>query len=436
MRPRQSLVEIFSTFLQFEADHVQHWATDAKLRRSMQNCLRQGVTVGASGSAEPPGLEEKSLKEAEKFWSLYWHQQWRHQAKQPPHCPSSSASRSQSLGHLSAYLQETCYWSVQKSMPRLESSQYKLSDCFQVAIAEMPRILNACDPNQSASLKTYAMSAFGNIIRDHLRQRQEVNLCSNWGLLLKLSRKKLTEALQQAGLAPDKIQQYLLAWACFESTYLPRKSPGLRQLSAPDRATWEGIAHLYNRQRHQLAVPGSECSPETMEQWLTTCANRARAYLYPAIGSLNTPKVGQDSGELQDDLPDAAQSSLLAELVTQEEVAARHQQKAAMKTVLLTALTQLDPGVQELLQLYYHQGLTQQQIAQHLNVQQYTVSRKLSKARESLLMALTRWSQASQEQPGMHNSSLSTVIKYVSSLLEEWLQAYYQASDRPSEESL
>lgn len=436
MRPRQSLIEIFSTFLQFEADHVQHWATDAKLRRSMQSCLRQGVAVGSFGAAEPQTMEGKSLKEAENFWSLYWHQQWRHQTKQSPHLPIISLSLSLPLGHLAAYLQETCYWSVQKSMPRLDSSQYKLSDCFQVAIAEMPRILNACDPNQSASLKTYAMSAFGNIVRDHLRQRQEVNLCSNWGLLLKLSRKKLTEALQHAGLAPDKIQQYLLAWTCFESTYLPRKTPGLRQLAAPDQTTWAAIANLYNRQRHQLSVPGTECSPETMEQWLTTCANRARAYLYPMIGSLNIPKAGQDAGELQDDLPDAAQESLLAELITQEETTARNDQKAEMQTVLLAALTQLEPAVQELLQLYYQQGLTQQQIAQQLNVQQYTVSRKLSKARESLLMALTRWSQTYQEKPGMHNVSLSTVIKYVSSLLEEWLQAYYQASDRPSEESL
>lgn len=436
MRPRHSLIEIFSTFLQFEADYVQHWATDAKLRRSMQSCLRQGVAVGQSGVAEPPEIENKSLKEAENFWSLYWHQQWRNQVKPSPHLPISLPSLSLPLGHLSAYLQETCYWSVQKSMPRLESSQYKLSDCFQVAIAEMPRILNACDPNQSASLKTYAMSAFGNIVRDHLRQRQEVNLCSNWGLLLKLSRKKLTEALHHAGLAPDRVQQYLLAWTCFESTYLPRKSPGLRQLAAPDRTTWEAIAQLYNRQRHQLTVPGSECSPETLEQWLTTCANRARAYLYPAIGSLNTPKAGQESGELQDDLPAAAPESLLTELIAQEDVAARNHQKAEMNRVLLTAISQLDPGVQELLRLYYQQGLTQQQIAQQLNVQQYTISRKLSKAREALLLALTRWSQTSQGNPEVHNVALSTVIKYVSSLLEEWLQAYYQASDRPSEESL
>ncbi|MGI0487229.1 sigma-70 family RNA polymerase sigma factor [Pantanalinema rosaneae CENA516] len=435
MRPRQSLVEIFSTFLQFEADSVQHWATDTKLRRSMQNCVRQGVLVGEPGIVEPPGDEGTSSRAAENFWSLYWHQQWRNHAKPSPHLPISSPALSLALGHLSAYLQETCYWSVQRAMPRLESSQYKLSDCFQVAIVEMPRILNACDPKQSASLKTYAMSAFGNIVRDHLRQRQEVNLCSHWGLLLKLSRKKLTEALHHAGLAPNQVQQYLLAWTCFESTYLPRKSPGLRQLAAPDRATWGAIAQLYNRQRHQLTVPGAECSPETLEQWLITCANRARVYLYPAIGSLNTPKVGQDSGELQDDLPDIAQESLLTELIAQEELAARNHQQAEMQTILLAALTQLDPAMQELLQLYYQQGLTQQQIAQHLNVQQYTISRKLAKAREALLMALTRWSQ-SQPPLGMHNISLSTVIKYISSLLEEWLQAYYQANDRSLEESL
>jgi len=34
MHPRQSIIEIFSTFLQFEGDRFHNWATDARLRRS------------------------------------------------------------------------------------------------------------------------------------------------------------------------------------------------------------------------------------------------------------------------------------------------------------------------------------------------------------------------------------------------------------------
>ena len=41
MRSRQSLLEIFSTFLQFEGDRASKWAIDARLRRNMQHCLQQ-----------------------------------------------------------------------------------------------------------------------------------------------------------------------------------------------------------------------------------------------------------------------------------------------------------------------------------------------------------------------------------------------------------
>ncbi|RUR83010.1 hypothetical protein ACF3DV_29980 [Chlorogloeopsis fritschii PCC 9212] len=41
MHPRKSVIEIFSTFLQFDADHFGGWATDAKLRRSMHSCIKQ-----------------------------------------------------------------------------------------------------------------------------------------------------------------------------------------------------------------------------------------------------------------------------------------------------------------------------------------------------------------------------------------------------------
>ncbi len=60
MRPRQGITEVFSTFLQFDADRVSGWATDPKLRRSMQNCL-----------ARLPQSET-----SEHFWEIYWYNIW------------------------------------------------------------------------------------------------------------------------------------------------------------------------------------------------------------------------------------------------------------------------------------------------------------------------------------------------------------------------
>jgi RNA polymerase sigma factor (sigma-70 family) len=394
MRPRQNITEIFSTFLKFDADRFSIWITDAKLYRSMITGFKHVPEAQAS----------------EDFWAVYWHKQ-----------AQKSEKSAVALGHMSAYLQEPCYWSVQKMMRRLQESNDKMPDFFQVAIASVPKILKSCNPDVSGSVKGYASIAFGNIIRDYLRQNQETDLCNNWALLLKVSRKLLTESLQNGGLDATTIEGYLLAWTCFESIYLPRKSPKLRQIAAPEPTTWEAIAAAYNQMRHQLSFPAKECSKETIERWLIECGNQVRKYLYPSVKSLNSPKPGYEEGELQDELVDTFREPLLAELIQQEEQATRLEQKNQINDVLEAAIAKLDSTAQQLLQLYYQQGLTQQQIAKELAVQQYTVSRKLSKIRESLLLTLTCWSQET-----LHISVTSDVVKYISTILEEWLQAHYQ----------
>lgn len=56
------------------------------------------------------------------------------------------------------------------------------------------------------------------------------------------------------------------------------------------------IAQLYNSERQsQLQPPGAQTSPEQIEQWILVCAQAARAYLYPAVTSLNAPKPGQEA---------------------------------------------------------------------------------------------------------------------------------------------
>ena len=400
MRPRQNITDQFSSFIQFEAEHFSGWSTDPKLRRSMQNCLGQLLKAPTS----------------EKFWALYWHKHWK------------ADLTKLATAHLSAYLQETCYWAAKKMVSQFASIQYSLSDCFQMAIADVPKILKACDPDQRASLKTYSSVAFGNIIRDALRQRQEIDFCNDWGLLLKLSRKRLQQALQSAGLTTETVARYLLTWTCFESAYIMTKSPG-RQIQRPDQVTWEAIAKLYHSGQTKLNPPGPECNTETLEKWLLFCAKQARSYLYPPITSLNAPKLGQESGEWQDDLSDVANESLLAALIAEEETETRQTQQTQIKDLLTAALAQLDPQARTLMQLYYQQHLTQQQMARQLEMQQYKVSRQLAKARESLLLALARWSQET-----LHISPSSNVVKHINTVLEEWLESYYILNQYSPEE--
>ena len=386
MSRRQALIDVFSTFLQFESSTVKGWVTDTTLRRNFQVCRSQLQPLS-------PSLED---------WALYWHKRWR-----------TEPERSQ--GHLSAYLQESCYWAAHQTMPKVASLRYGLEDCFQVAIAEVPKILKAFSPGPIGSLRSYSRVAFGNILRDALRQQREIDICSDWSLLLKTSRKRLQSALQNAGLNPKIIAQSLQAWDCFGQIYRDRSPAEIRQRKAPDPLFWQRVSELYSNLHSDLH------SPEILEKWLTHAAKYVRSDLYPAVTSLNVSRSTQMSditGELQDEVPSVAPESLLEELILQEEQSDRHLQRQQLNHVLIAAIAQLEDAM--LLDLYYAQNLTQQQIARSLKVQQYTISRRLTKTRTALLMALSRWSQ-----DVLHILPTSNVLNSISAMLEEWLLDYY-----------
>ncbi len=391
MRSRQVITDVFSTFLQFHGDRVSGWATDPKLRRSMLTCQAQ--------IPQP---------DSEQFWLFYWYKIWQNQ------------SVSLAKAHLSAYLQEVCYWAAQKTITSFSTTQYTLSDCFQIAIARVDKVLKGFNPQLGFSLSNYASAIFSGVLKDMLRQHQEVDVCTNWALLRKLSQKRLVESLQNAGLSSETIACYLLAWNCFKTLYIPLQATGTRKLPKPDHATWVAIVELYHvERRRQPNLPGLECSPETLEKWMIACAKAARAYLYPAVTSINAPKPGQESRELLDDLP-SMQASLLTQLIEQEEQHSKDLQQTQLYTFLVEVLAKLAPEAQRILQMYYGQEFTQQQIAEQLEVKQYTVSRRLTKSRESLLLALAGWSKEA-----LHISLTSEVLNYISTVLEEWLKVYY-----------
>jgi RNA polymerase sigma factor (sigma-70 family) len=427
MRARQTLVEQFSTFLLFTDDRPQGWATDGRLQHSMNRHLKAETS------------------NSENFWAIYWHRRWQDlnppspvqtrfiaspaanspqsdapsKSNSPQSNPPQSQSDRLSQNHLTAYLQETCYWSIYRTLPQQSQGPSKLADAFQVAIAEVPRLLRAFDSSQRPSLKTYANTAFANILRTYLRQQREIDLCNEWGLLLKLSRKQVTESLYHAGLGETAIAQALLAWSCFTRSQPPTQSGKIRQTQPPDAAAWQQMCDRYNQDCTE--IPGSPAlTVPALEKCLRSIAQQVRSYLYPNLQSLNRPR-GEGDQEWQDDLPDTGSETLLTQLIDQEVEQDRQQQRQQLDQVLRQAIAALDPQAQELLQIYYQENLTQQEMAKRLNTQQYNISRKLAKVRQGLLLSLSCWSQEV-----LHITLRSDVINGISATLEEWLQLHYR----------
>jgi RNA polymerase sigma factor (sigma-70 family) len=400
MNPRHSIVDLFSLFLQLETTAFKGWATDIRLRRNMQTQIQSVQT------------EVQAEIQTEAFWVTYWYQRW--QQQQPI-----------ATQHLAAYLQEACYWSVYQTLKRFPQLPMPLADCFQLAIAEINTVLRRFNAERGASLKTYAEMSFASLLRDGLRQRREVDLCTDWQLLRKSSRKWLLEALQNAGLAGEAIAQYQLVWRCFQDCYVPQPQTG--KLPKPDGQLWETIAQLYNEQRlSQLPSAGSAysatsaTSAATVEQRLRQTALWVRQYRYPKLNSLNQPKSEQAGGEWQDDLvQDEAVG--LTELIVQEELQTRQEQYVQIQTVLQGAIANLDLEAQEILRLYYQEQRTQQQMMSQLGLSQASVSRRLKKSKEQLLTALLHWIQTNVNKPIDPD-----LIKEMTKALDEWLQGYYR----------
>ena len=403
MRPRHDLIETFSSFVEFEADRFRRWTSDVRLKRNMQRRCEQ-MTAEVTSASTPL-----------RFWVLYWHKQW--EAK-----PQSAAQ-----AHLLAYLQEACYWVAYKTSKSFYSTQYGVADCFQMAIAELNKVLKGFDAEQGFDLKSYASAAFSSLMRDRLRQRQEVDICTDWALLRKVSQKRLVKSLTAIGMGESDIERHLLVWRAYRLLYKPTYSGNTRQLAAPDSATWQAITKQANAERHMLKDSAEPFAQHQVEAQIATAAKAVRRYLYPSTVSVNATVAGQDQGEYLDTLTDEAQTSPIKTLMAEEAQTQRQTQQQQLNSVLKNAIAQLEPSAQRLLTLYYQEGATQQAIATELGLKQYAISRALSRLKKSLIKTLAKWGQET-----LHITPSPDVLKHTSAALEEWLVTHYRSFEPPA----
>ena len=394
MRSRQNLVDIFSTYIQFENDRFQGWLADARLRNSMERCLAQTVT-------EQPNKQT---------WALYWHEHWRQ------HTHTFAAL------HLGAYLQEAAYWAAQK-FTQFQLPRSSLADRFQIAFTQFEQGLKQFTPDRGSSLESFAKMFFTSTITNELRRTQELDLCSDWMLLRKTSLKKFIESLRNQGLDDAAIAHYRLAWTCFKQLYAPSQVSGTRQLPPPDQHTWENITQLYNQQLcHHLPTTVAPVTAEQLEDWLQKAIGWLRSYSQPSVKSLSDPIPGGETGELQDTLPSPDRSPM-NELLEQVEQSSQKAQQTHLRQFLQDHLNTLSASEQALLKLYYGDHLSQQQIAQQLNTKQYSVSRQLTRIRKKLLEAVMTWCQETERVTLSPDQ-----VEHIAEALEIWLQEFWQSS--------
>ncbi len=386
MRPRDRLIDQFSTFALLDDDRFRRWSSEPKLERSMQ----QQIT-----NASQPTTDDR-------VWAMCWYRQLE--------------KHSLAQSHLTAYLQEVCYWMAIDMTRKLQSPQYTLADYFQIANSEIPRVFKSFNLDRNTNFKSYAKLVLSSALKDLLRRRHAAGGCSDWSLLRKVSKKIVDEVLLQQGIVGLQAERYRFAWFCFTTVYIPADRNS-QALPPPDPSVWSQIAELYNTKRqHQLVSPGEVLTIEQMELQMTELAKWMRAYLYPPIDSLNRRKLEPGTGEIQDDLTDADGESLLDLAIEREEVDRRSSQQSELEAILTQSLTSLTSEHLEVLKLFYRDGLSQQELAVHFQTSQSTISRRIRTAEAQLLAALLVWIESKLNKLPDPNE-----LKDISVNLRSWL---------------
>jgi RNA polymerase sigma factor (sigma-70 family) len=198
-------------------------------------------------------------------------------------------------------------------------------------------------------------------------------------------------------------------------------------LTKPTADRLAAIAKFYNQERlTQLGTATTATTADQIEQWLLTCGQAIRSYLYPTLLSADA-RLSPEGDAFLDSFESTFQESTLSSVIEEEEALSRQDHKSQLNAVLLHALVKLDLAAQRLLQAYYGQGLTQQELAKQMGVKQYTISRRLTSIRNGLLQVLAGWSQNA-----LHQTLDSDVLSSMSNILEEWLKVHYSHPDLPS----
>lgn len=398
MNPRTEIVEMFSTFVKFNTNgRFLNWIPTARLRRSMEKSWEQ--CTPANNSPE--------------FWAIYWYKFW--------------LERSHNLAkeHIYAYLQEPCYQAAEKFWYKYQTKfpDYQIEDYFQVAIANVDRLLPKVNPNVS-SLRNYAKTIFSNAIVDRMRCANKSVGHSDWSLLMNTSETALRNSLKTSSCLVISIDSYLLAWDCFKEIYASDRTKIKQQLSAPNKETWEQISRLYNQLRQPTE---SEANARAIAQWLQSAAQAIRQSLAPPITSINRAISADDAIELQDLLAsndeEAIEQIINGDTTEQINIVLIDVLKQIVRQSQQIPANKKAETAQEILKilpLVYRQGLSETEIGKLLGINQSTVNRRRKVVKENMLQALCEWANNS-----LHISIDSHILNHMNHLIEDWLYQYF-----------
>jgi len=409
MKTRQSLVERFSSFIQWENNKFKAWISDLTLRRNMERYL-------SSDTSSPT---------AEQYWVLFWHKDWLKKRDEKNSAKSiiidEKKLKLQNIAqqHLYAYLQEVCYWSAVNFEQNYKNRfEYRSEDYFNIAVLKFNDILSNFNPQLNPNLRTYASMRLKWAIIDEMRRVNRTFGYTTWSLLLNCTETRLTKALIEAGILRENLEKYLIVLDYYKELYASSKIKLNGKLQEPNLETWEKIAAACKKENPLLPIDVVQ-----VKKSLKTCGEALLNYLSPQMISTNMLISADGEKELEDFLADPKQDLLLETLEEREKIAENFQQ---ISTWLKIEIEELDREKQSILEMYYGKKMSQTEIGKSLTppLKQYQVYRAIARINKKLAKSFLKWSQEK-----LNISLEADDIDNIVEALKQWLQHHYQTID-------
>lgn len=379
MNKRVNVVQIFCTFLSFSASSQKttcQWVVEAKLERNIQKQLQM------------------HSEQTVEFWVRYFIEIIQGTSQNQTRTASENKQKLIAEEHLSAYLQEACYWAAYKIQKQFCSIHYKysLEDFFQIGnlLVSVPdKLVKNFNLEYQNSLENYAMVAIYRFIRNEIYTHDieaKREKYSDYGLLKDLSNKELKEALASQGISTNQLDLYCLARQCFDIICQPQQRHGNCKLEPPKPEDLIQVVDLYNQQINQLKLLKTSVNINKIQEMLSTCILAARNYRTKRMLLLKSDNIFSD--------PTPTPWNTLIQIEEREQI----------ESIIENTFIDVPDVGQTMFKLWLGLNMTQTEIATALKnnypelQKQYQVARKLSKYNKDFLKSfIQKWNQLNPE---------------------------------------
>ncbi|WP_199248995.1 sigma factor-like helix-turn-helix DNA-binding protein [[Phormidium] sp. ETS-05] len=427
--------EQFATQLRLDSQSGRlraRWQCIPRLRRNMQ--LYETRDAGFAQLCDRPDQGESVAD--------FWRQKVVERQSRADWEPANY--RELALAHLASYLEPTCDYVAKYATNNYQEICWE--DGFAIAREviytqeQLADFLKTYRRDGQATIKTYIQGILLRIIR----AETSVGEYSQWRLLCQTSKKELRQALSKMGVKEVEISRMILARQCFKEVYVlnrvkhpQRKSGG--KWPEPLKEDFGAAASSYNAQKYLPYMPvellaGKEMEPQEMVALMRQCIQALRnqfnsitwvASLEEMMESFGYEARDGEGGGTRRRLPlPEASLDIWQSLEAEQGQSATTEIEEKLRAALRSENDVMEIRIgdscwpcdrRKMLLMHYGLGMTEQQVADYLTINQSNVSRLLCRYKKRLLQTLTELSRPQD-----------WITKYVS----QWLKADYAAPDR------